>query len=469
MYNVSTKFTSIMSSNIRPKTDFKITVTGNGNTLEWTAKDITNFTFKRGIDPIGRNLPFLELTWEEIYLGELNTQNEATKYNNVTPYMKVELSIEQSLQYINTWKDVYSLTWADIFNSGKTWRDILKKTPAETIKMPTMFLVAKPEVKNQKIVWTARDFLYFLNATQEIGFKENIPFANPMRYFLLDERANFKTNYYMVEEIMSLQTELKDYFLFKNETIPVKTLFNSNTKNILKNHLASASCFLNLTKNGATVEQIFGYLSTPTPFRFTGNIMKEFPKMTKGKNISAFSFTQYNVKLDEASKYTLSTPDETFENLNGTTVYRYFYKDFGMIEITDANSGKYPPKTINKNVLTALNPINVIPVSLNTAEIFVNNNKDGEQYAENNPCNFYGLNSAFINGRKTELDKWFSENKYTMEFEGLPALHIEPFDYVEVETNLFKNKTRIIKIGVVLEQELTFNGGFSQKTIVREV
>ena len=291
MYNVSTKFTSIMSNNIRPKTDFKITVTGNGNTLEWTAKDITNFTFKRGIDPIGRNLPFLELTWEEIYIGELNTQNEATKYNNVTPYMKVELSIEQSLQYINTWKDVYSLTWADIFNSGKTWRDVLKKTPAETIKMPTMFLVAKPEVQNQKIVWTAKDFLYFLNATQEIGFKENIPFANPMRYFLLDERANFKTNYYIIEEIMKLQTELKDYSLFKNETIPVKTLFNSNTKNILKNHLASASCFLNLTKNGATIKQIFGYLSTPTPFRFTGNIMKEFPKMTKGKNISAFSFT----------------------------------------------------------------------------------------------------------------------------------------------------------------------------------
>jgi hypothetical protein len=214
---------------------------------------------------------------------------------------------------------------------------------------------------------------------------------------------------------------------------------------------------------------MFGFTSSANPFEFKGKIMRLFPKMTKGKNISAFSFTQYNVKLDEDNKYTLLASDETFENLNYNKIYRYFYKDFGMIEINDSNSSDFPPKTINKNILTTLNPISVIPVSLNSAEIFINNEKNGEQYTENNPCNFWGLEHTYTNFRKTELDKWFNEGKYTMEFDGLPVFHLEPFDYVAVETNLFENGVRVVKKGVILEQYLTFNGGFNQKTIVREV
>lgn len=469
MISVSDKFVSIMNNNIRPKTDFKITVTGNGNTLEWTAKDITNFTFKRGIDPVGRNLPFLELTWEEIYLGELNTDNEATKYNNITPYMTVELTIEQSLSFVNTWKDIYNYTWSDLFNNGLTWRDVLKKPVSENVKMPTMYLVGKPEVQNQKIKWTARDFIYFLNAPQEIGFQSGISYTNPLRYFLLEERANFKTNADMIGAITETQENLKNSALSK-ETLDVNTLFNDTTKNVLKNSLSAVSEFLYFRENEAKSRQIRSYSSIdPAPYTFSGNIMKSFPKMTKGKNISSFSFTQYNVKTDEESKYTLSTPDETFDNLNTTTIYRYFYKDFGLIEITDSNSSKFPPKTINKNVLTTLNPISVIPVGLNTAEIFINNEKDGEQFTENNPCNFFGLNHTFTNFRVSSLNNWFTESKYTMEFEGLPVFHLEPFDCVNVETNLFENGRRIVKSGVILEQHLTFNGGFNQKTIVREV
>jgi hypothetical protein len=106
---------------------------------------------------------------------------------------------------------------------------------------------------------------------------------------------------------------------------------------------------------------------------------------------------------------------------------------------------------------------------LNTTEIFINNEKDGEQFTENNPCNFFGLNHNFTNFRVSSLNNWFTENKYTMEFEGLPVFHLEPFDYVAVETNLFENGTRVVKKGIILEQHLTFNGGFNQKTIVREV
>lgn len=469
MISVSDKFVSIMSQNIRPKADFKITVTGNGNTLEWTSKDITNFEFKRGIDPVGRNLPFLELTWEEIYLGKLNTDNEVSKYNNITPYMVVELTIEQSLNFVNTWRDIYSYTWNDLFNNGLSWRDVLKKPVSESVKMPTMYLVGKPEIQNRKIKWTARDFLYFLNAPQQIGFQENISFSNLLRYFLLEERANFKSNNIMIEALNSTQENIKNHFLLKDKVISAKTLFDATTKNILKNSLSVLGLFLDVGENEAYIKQMFGFSIYYDPFKFSGKIMKSFPKMTKGKNISSFSFTQYNVKLDEENKYTLSTPDESFIVGSNTIVNRFFYKDFGKIEINSNNENSYLPKTINKSALTILNSLNIIPASINSVEVFLNNEKNGEQFAENNPCNFWGLDHEYTNSRKNQLDQWFSENKYTMEFEGLPVFHLTPFDYVEVETDLFENSKRVVKKGVILEQELTFNGAFNQKTIVREV
>ena len=468
MISVSNKFVSIMNSNIRPKTDFKITVTGNGNTLEWTAKDITNFTFKRGIDPVGRNLPFLELTWEEIYLGELDVNNEATKYNKVTPYMTVELSIEQSLNFANTWKDIAQMTWGEIYVRGMTWRDVFKKPVTETVKMPKMYLVGKPEIQNQKIKWTARDFLYFLNSYQEIGFQEYREHSNILRYMLLAERANFKNNDDIIKAIQKTQYDLSNSLL-SAVYLQVKTLFSGTTKNILKDGVSPLGYFFVMDSNGAYVKQIADCFGQEVVFDIDGKIIKQYPKMTKSKNISSFSFTQYNVKLDEANKYTLSTPDETFENLNSSTIYRYFYKDFGMIEINDSNRDQYIPTTINKNILTTAQQITVIPVSLNSTQIFFNNEKNGEEYIENNPCNFWGLGDIYTNTRKNMLNSWFNENEYTMEFEGLPIFHLEPFDCVNVATNFFENGERVIKKGIILEQTLTFNGGFNQKTIVREV
>ncbi len=472
MISVSDKFVSIMNSNIRPKTDFKIEVTKkDASIIKWTAKDITNFTFKRGIDPVGRNLPFLELAWEEIYLGELDTNNEAIKYNDIKPFLKVRLTIEQSLSFINTWQDVYKYTWNDLFSNGMTWRDVLKKPQTETIEMPMMFLVDKPEVKDQKIRWTARDFLFFLNSPQEIGFESGINFGNIPRYFLLSERANFKDNNFMINAISQTQANLYNESTL-NFAMSHITLFSDTTKNILKNILTSANYFLDFATDGeATPVEFYSFLRYPdssTP-KFTGDIMKSYPRLTKGKDISSFSFSQYNVKLDEENKYTLSTPDENFTIGSSTTVNRFFYKDFGKIEINSSNENSFLPKTINKNALTVLNSLNIIPASLNSVEIFINNEKDGEQFVENNNCNFFNSQDNLLLERKSKLNNWFSRNCYTMEFEGLPMFHLEPNDYVRVDTNLFENGSRVKKYGLILEQELTFNGGFNQKTIVREV
>ena len=54
----SDKFLEIMKSNIRPKCEPKITVTGTAadgttKTIEWNAKDIKSLSFHRSIDPGG--------------------------------------------------------------------------------------------------------------------------------------------------------------------------------------------------------------------------------------------------------------------------------------------------------------------------------------------------------------------------------------------------------------------------------
>ena len=84
MLSVSQKFLELMKSNIRPKIEPTITVMGqdsNGSpvVLSWKPSNIQSMTYKRGIDPVGRTLPYMELTWTEIYYGKLNAENYPEK------------------------------------------------------------------------------------------------------------------------------------------------------------------------------------------------------------------------------------------------------------------------------------------------------------------------------------------------------------------------------------------------------
>ena len=72
MISVSQKFLELMQSNIRPKIEPTITVKGQdseGNqvVLTWKPSNIQDMKYKRGIDPVGRTLPYMELTWTERY------------------------------------------------------------------------------------------------------------------------------------------------------------------------------------------------------------------------------------------------------------------------------------------------------------------------------------------------------------------------------------------------------------------
>ena len=98
MMPVSDAYKELVKSNIRPKCEPIIKVSGlddSGNEVElvWQAKNIKDMTFKRGIDPVGRELPYLELTWTEIYTGKFNETNYPEKDNSTCIYLPIYLSL----------------------------------------------------------------------------------------------------------------------------------------------------------------------------------------------------------------------------------------------------------------------------------------------------------------------------------------------------------------------------------------
>ena len=219
MITVSDAYKELVKSNTRPKCEPIIKVSGIDNTgkeieLIWNANNIKDLTYKRSIDPVGRELPYMELTWKEIYTGKLNAENYPEKYNNIIQYMQVELFFVQDLGFYNTWKTLFSggITWKDLFNGS--WKQLKNQVTKETIAMPKLFLSAKPTISGQTITWVARDLLYFLEDEKVKNFKIGASsgdyrlLKNVLSYFLIDSRACFLNNPDMFDAISASVSDI---------------------------------------------------------------------------------------------------------------------------------------------------------------------------------------------------------------------------------------------------------------------
>ena len=248
----SDKFIEIMNSNIRPKCEPKITVTGTAadgttKTVVWNAKDIKSFNYKRTIDVVGRSLPTMELQWTEVYYGKFNAQNFPIKYTNVVKYMAVTLEFKQYLGFYQTWKTLKALTWKQVKNM--TWKQVKDTVAYETVTMPTMFLAATPEVSGHTIKWKAVDALSFLTEKQTKGFIANltsgdvsIPLYNPIVYVLINARSGFKQS----KELFNYFTRTINYFneLPKTELLKYPIIFDDATNSCIMNYLSATSQYL---------------------------------------------------------------------------------------------------------------------------------------------------------------------------------------------------------------------------------
>ena len=434
---------ALMNESIRPKCTPRIQVQyidENNNDLRrvFTEENITSLTYKRGIDPIGRTLPYMELVWTETNVEGTIEENEPKSYD----FKSLSLVSFDLTQYL------------DFGGERKSY-----------ITMNSLYLVGTPVVNGNEIVWTARDMMYFLNTNQEIGFQSGLKFTNPLRYFLLDERAEHKVNKYwegFIRDLSLIQTYLK---VNDTEDPLGIVVYQGETKNLLKDIVSTRNYFWDFSYAVDMELKSFSDLlnQTEVVHTFHGNTMKKFPELTKNSNISAFNFVQHRVDIKTKETYTIDTPTEVL----GNRIVRFEYDDWGTTTNTDK---KFLPNTINKSVLTVdiVKQITVAPVSIINEDLFVNNNKVGETYSENNTC-YFKENNTKLEERMALLNRYFNDNVYTMQFEGLPHFAIEPCDLVGVETDITENGERVIKKGVVIEQELSYNGAWEQKLTVHEV
>lgn len=461
MYSVSNEYIELAKSNIRPEIKPTITVSGrdadnNYFSIEWTSRNITEFTYKRGVDPLGRTLPYMELIWKERLGSRFTEEDYPERYNNVAKYMLVEFSLSQKLNFSA--------------NAEK-----------QKISFPKMFLSARPTISGQTITWVARDIMFFLDKQQSKSFSVDIPFVNPMRWFLADERATFRTNLSGLDMLSQTDTMLSDFGKYtETENLTDLIVFEGTTKNILLNYASTRNCYWDFESSRMVLKKAEDLLMQKTPvFEFSRKAFRENPSTQNVSDVSSYAFKTYSVQLDEAEAYELTAQSQ--DKIGNLDYYYYVFKDLGM---PNTSNGAILP-LVARSTYAIVNPITVTPALVNGVENSIENQITGEVFNEDNPCNTYGKNNKHIQERFGLIKKYFNSSVSSVEINSLSNVALETGDIVKYPSNQMEvgYKTTIVnglpvvipvfehimKPAIVVEIELSYNGGLKQKTRLHEV
>jgi hypothetical protein len=475
MISVSEAYKELVKSNIRPKCEPQITVSGidnNGNqtAITWNAKDIKDLSFRRGIDPVGRELPYIELTWKEIYSGKFNEQNYPEKYNNIAKYMRVDLSFVQNLSFYNTWKLIFQsgTKWSDLKNY--TWKEVKNNVLKETINFPTLFLTAKPVIEGQTITWTARDLMYFLTEKQIKSFDKDINFVNPLRYFVLNERGNFKSSEDVFWSLHKTDQMLKEFGDEKGWVFDKKIIFDNSTNSLMMNYISLKNGYFDFKEDYIYpffADDLKKFESEPQECVYSSTMYKE-PVVKNGTNMSMYSFKSYQNKENKDAIYKVTDPEYVFigKDKDGNDVYagRFDFGGYGVLNIPSSAFSE-----INYAIAPYADTIDVIPIYSVGVENIKSTGKTGEVFNEDNKLNPYSIRNKNALARYNFLNNYFSEKNSTIEINCLPNMSIETGDYIGVETNFYDvNGVRVVKNGIVVQEEITYNGSARQRLVVKE-
>lgn len=473
MISVSETFKNLMISNIRPKCEPKIRIYGadaSGDMIEliWTAGNIKDLKYKFEIDVIGRSLPQIELQWTEIYTGKLNAENYPEKYQNIAKYMAVELSFEQQLGKYSGWGDIFNSnsTWGSIYNANSTWDNVYLDNEAqrsETLYAPKLYLDARPSIKNNIITWTAKDLLFFMNGEVLKSFaislsseETSIPYVNPIVYLILNERGS----YIKSENIFDAMTNTCNEIINRNlGNISKGIIFDGKTKDALLNYASLKNLYWSFSGDRATLNNY--NISNPI-FRFTGNIIKEYPEITNGTDISAYSWKAYIA--EQGDKYKKLGNDR--EIYPGIKMREWLFDKYGVVDSSALQEINRCIKYISSDTPEE---IEITAINLNAYDYTQNTGLQGEEFVEDNPVSPYRNTDTEITKRIDFLKNYFNKNCCSLVFTGLPNLSIEPGDIINIETNLFDGENRIYKNAVVVSIEATYNGAWNEKFTAHEV
>ncbi len=484
MIAVSDAYKELMASNVRPKSEPVIKISGKDNTgeditLEWRGKDIKNMTFKWEIDPAGRSAPFMELTWTEILKDKLNAEGDPIKYNNLVKYMEVTLSLVQNMSWYNTWKLIKNngKSWKNI--AAMTWQQVKKQILQEEVTMPKLFLSARPVVEGTTIKWTAKDILSIAANDSKIkefdGTDNDIPFVNPICYFLLNLRGAFLNSKAVFESLTKSAINISEY---DYGTFDKQVIFDNSAKNNILNYCNLRNLHLNFKENYLTLT---GISSEHSGYVFSKKVLSSYPTITNGTNISNYSFKNYVAEIIPDDEYQVSPKIIPMENLDkSANLYEFTFKKYGKVLNRIIDSAGNITETdmvseinryweVKESIPTG---IFIRPVNINSFDNNLINNKEGENYVEDNPVNPYNVNSNEAQVRFEFLKNYFNADCSILEFNGLANPSIETGDIVSVETNLYTNngnENRVTKNAIVVSLELSYNGALKEKIIAHEV
>lgn len=406
MRDVSVYYKNLVTNTYRPRCEPTIivkTIDGATNSYTFKSSNIIELKINQKIDVLGKELPTIELEWSTFY----NNQNNYAKMM----YCPVALTFSQSLGPF-TWRKLYNTyTWKDISDEELTWKDLATKELTTDINFCTLFISEEPTINGEKIIFKARNALYFMNT--EVSDKiygsnlVDIRFRTPIREFLESAKNNIPEEATALKQtIDDSATSIYAYFDDK-ELLDCKIQVSSDFKDFLKNYLCLKNAYIYLNSSGSFQAKKFNPTGYDEPaYTLDGNLMFNKPKVQETPKVSVYENT-YNYFDNSSDAWLKDTDRVLFNDLNVDNV-----------EIGETFT--------EKNPLWGYRELDF----------------------EENPPNIL---------RAKHIESYYYAGGKTIEVECLPNLAIEMGDVIKV------NYRDISSDAIVVKSELTYNGAFREK------
>ena len=402
MRNVSVYYQNLVTNTYRPRCEPTIIVKskdGATNSYTFKSSNIVELKINQKIDVLGKELPTIELEWSTFY----NNQN---KYAQMM-YCPVALSFSQSLGPY-TWRNFYdNYTWKTA-SEELTWKDLATKELTTDIDFCTLFISEEPTIKDDKIIFKARNALYFMNAeVRDMVYGSNlgnIGFCVPIQEFLERAKNNIPADATVLKQTID-DSATSIYNYFETVNLDCRIQVSSNFKDFLKNYLSLKNAYIYLNSSGGFQAKKFSHTENVSgDYILDGNLMFNKPTVQEISKVSIYENT-YNY-YDYVSGAWLKGTDRVFGESGGET-------------------------------LTEKNPLW---------------GYRGIDYTETSPSVL----------RAQHIDTYYYAGGKTIEVECLPNLAIEMGDVITVKYKDISNRD-ISNDVIVVKSELTYNGAFREK------
>lgn len=464
MISASAKFKEIMESALRPLCVPQIELvrlneTGSQDIVvqTWESKDISGFTLKKSIDPLGRELSHMECEWKEIYTGELNEDNYPVLYEDVKSGMLVYVSITQNLAFSGLWGDYSSNKWGDL--SSKTWGWMRENVKNETIKFPVMFLQSAPQYENGIITWSAVDALCFKSVTVGNVWSYASPLhkvANMLLYNLAVIRMSNGNSNELCWYWTNTMDDIAD--LYGNDTIPHEIFVNGEAAEQITRYIANE--YAQYIDFGNTGLKIKTYSTTPTTTKIPLSLVYGDQKIELvapcGKYF--YSMNRINEMTEFVSVKNVSRQDYT----STRSIYSYSQDGIRFFNSVEANNIDVIQQSTDET--STLNGYSVTPGQ--KWHIVDIGDSLGMYEEDNNLCTH---EPSYNSTRIAQVKSYFGQKFRTIEQSNAPNFCIEPMDVVIMETMEKKNNVPKQRKMMVVSTEFTYNGAWRETIKAHEV